>query len=91
MSDLRDVTIDELFSWREDLGVKARAILGNRACVNQITYDQIKARCDRVEQPRGMWDSFRRITDLEINVNESVPNGVVRPRKFVHREDEKTV
>lgn len=85
MSDLRDVTVDEMLLWREDIGVLARSLLGNRGCVNQKTYDEIKSRCDRVEQMKHWTDSFRHITELEISVHESVPYGVIRPRRLMKK------
>jgi hypothetical protein len=83
MTDFRDIAIDELFSWRENLGFNSRTLLGNRGYVNQKTYDEIKRRCDHVEQVKSWLDTFRHFTELEINVNESVPDGMIRPRKLV--------
>lgn len=82
MITLRDVTVDEMFSWRENLGANSRTLLGNRAYVNQKTYETIKSRCDRVEQVKSWMDSFR-FTDLEIGIDDSIPDGVIRPRKLM--------
>ena len=83
MTDLRDVTVDELFSWRESFGCDSHTLLGGRGYVNQKTYDEIKKRCDRVEQVAEWMATSKRFTDLEINVNEAVPDGLIRPRKMM--------
>ncbi len=80
-SFFRDISIDELFSWRENLAYNSRTLLGNRGHANQRTYDEIKRRCDRVEVVTDWMKAFS-LPCFEINVDDSVPDGVIRPRKL---------
>jgi len=83
MTDLRDVTVDELFSWRQNTGYQALTLLDNRGCANQKTYDEIKSRCGRVEVVKDWVTYYKHFHEFEISVDESVPDGVIRPRKLV--------
>ena len=48
---MRDVTIDEVFTWREEFGVKAKEAFGGwRVDVSPQTYSDLKQRCDRLER-----------------------------------------
>lgn len=50
-SGLRDVSIDEVFTWREEFGQKAREAFGGPNCdVSPRTYSDLKSRCDRLER-----------------------------------------
>jgi len=80
---LRDITIDELFSWRENFGYNSRTILGNHAYCSTETYEAIKGRCDRVEQTKLVAGVAIPLTDLQISVDESVPLGIIRPGKLL--------
>jgi hypothetical protein len=82
MSDLRDISIDELFSWRENTSVNARMYLGSRGVCNQSTYDEIKHRCGRVEIVTDWMKTFS-LSNFEITVDESVPGDIIRPRKLI--------
>ena len=48
---MRDVTIDEVFTWREEFGVKAKeAFESQYVDVSPQTYSDLKQRCDRLER-----------------------------------------
>ena len=48
---MRDVTIDEVFTWREEFGLKAKEAFGGwRVDVSPQTYSDLKQRCDRLER-----------------------------------------
>lgn len=80
---MRDVTVDEIFTWREEFGLKAKEAFGSHNCyANNKTYADIKSRCDAIEQRNEVW----RIPFIEmppmngviISIDDSVPDGILR-------------
>jgi hypothetical protein len=48
---IRDVLIDEIFTWREEFGQKAKEAFGGHSVdVSPRTYGDIKRRCDALER-----------------------------------------
>ena len=46
---MRDVSVDEVFTWREDFGAKAKEAFGGwHVDVSPQTFSDLKDRCDRV-------------------------------------------
>lgn len=86
MSELRDVTVDEVFTWRDDsdgtFALKAKDAFGsNHAYANNRTYAEIKERCDAIELRR---EDYRApfdvlpINSFHIHIEDSVPDGILR-------------
>lgn len=82
---IRDVSIDEVFTWKEDLIPKAREAFGGLKCdVSPQTYSDLKVRCDKLD--RGADPFFEHVRNL-VSVNGitihmvkqgEVPDGVLR-------------
>lgn len=76
------VSIDELFSWREEIGQKAREHFGPRrmAHVSAGGYEEMKRRCDEVRQA-SMLDVLlpMRPYCLNVHIASDVPDGVLLP------------
>ena len=52
---MRQVTIDELFTWGEDFGLKARSAFGGHHCdCSSQTYADLKLKCDAVERKEDL-------------------------------------
>lgn len=82
---MRDVTVDELFTWKEEFGLKAKEAFGSHRCyVNTATYSDIKQRCDVIEGQHEVWRlpfvDMPPWNGVTIEVDDSVPDGVLRGR-----------
>jgi hypothetical protein len=84
---VRDVTIDEVFTWREEFGIKAKEAFGGwQVDVSPQTYSDLKDRCDQLDREADPF--FEHIPSLSpvplngINVHMvkigEVPDGVLR-------------
>ena len=74
-----DVTIDEVFMWREEMGRMGLECFGKRgALANSRTYEELNKRCDKVEVvTQHMF--FDRFNSFTVNIDDSVPDGILRP------------
>jgi hypothetical protein len=82
----RDVPIDEVFTWREEFGLKAKEAFGGwRVDCSPQTYCDLKQRCDRLD--RELDPFFERVPRPEVPMNGitvhmvrvgEVPDGVLR-------------
>lgn len=84
----RDVLLDEVFTWREDFGRKAKEAFGGPNCdVSPQTYSDLKLRCDKLD--RELDPFFEHVRSLQsspppgaITVHMvkqgDVPDGVLR-------------
>lgn len=44
---MRDVTVDEIFEWKDEFGFKAKETFGSHCCdASPKTFSDMKARCD---------------------------------------------
>jgi hypothetical protein len=79
---MRDVSINEVFTWRDEFGLKAKEAFGGwRVDVSPQTYSELKQRCDR------WFDSQNTLSLMPVPLNEitvhmvktgEVPDGVLR-------------
>ena len=86
---MRDVPIDEVFTWKEEFVVKAREAFGCQDVdVSPSTYADLKQRCDKIEREIDPFFEncrsllpyslpFNGITIHVVKVGE-VPDGVLR-------------
>lgn len=79
---LMDVTVDEVFSWRERTGFMGREHFGRRgAHANSKTYEELKRRCDAVEKPS--WPGYSSLgvylNSFNVHIDEEVPDGILKP------------
>ena len=75
---MRDVTVEELFTWKDELARKAKEAFGSHhAYVNKKTYDEIRDRCElRIPcQTVVFWQGSN---SCHIHVDDSVPDGILR-------------
>ena len=86
---MRDVTIDELFSWRDGpdgtFAFKAKqAFNGHHCFCSMKTFSEIKERCDVIERNAEAWlnpfVTLPPINEVNIHVDDTVPNGIIRGR-----------
>lgn len=84
---MRDVTIDEVFTWREEFGLKAKEAFGGwRVDVSPQTYLDLKQRCDRLEREADpFFENVRSLMPVPLNGIQvhmvkagEVPDGVLR-------------
>ena len=82
---MRDVTIDEVFTWHEEFGQKAREAFGGSYCdVNPQTYSELKQRCDRLERAADPF--FERLSPpvplngvhIHCVTDRMIPDGILR-------------
>jgi len=83
---MRDVSIDEMFTWKDEFGLKAKEAFGSHRCyVNMATYSDIKQRCDVIERYNELWRlplaELAPWNGVTIEVDDSVPDGVMRGRQ----------
>ena len=83
---MRDVSVDEMFTWKEEFGLKAKEDFGSHLCyVNMATYSDIKERCDVIEKRNEVWrnplSEMPPWNGVTIEVDDSVPDGVLRGRQ----------
>lgn len=79
---MRQVSLDELFTWREGFGLKAKEAFGGHYCdVSPQTYADLKLKCDVEEtktnmffDPLALWPPRNGIS---IHIRDGVPEGVV--------------
>ena len=79
---MRQVTVDELFAWREDFGLKAREAFGGHHCdVSPQTYADLKIKCDVVERKNDPFFDLVRpsvpFNGISVHIRDGVPDGVV--------------
>jgi hypothetical protein len=82
----RMVSIDEFFTWREDLGWKAKEAFGGWECdVSPRTFADLKVRSDVIEREADPF--FERtgcpkpvpLNGIRVHVGSSVPDGFLAP------------
>ena len=74
----RDVTLDEVFTWREDFLNKAREAFGGLvADASPLTYGDLKSRCDKID--RGLDPFFEDIRSLAAPFNPGLQIHMVKP------------
>ena len=82
MRNMRDVTIDELFSWKDSLGWNAKEFLGSKAAVSEWTFAEMKNRADvdvsRLEQYRNP-ERPTSLNRIDVVVVNGIPDGILRP------------
>lgn len=72
---MRDVPIDEMFTWREEFGAKAKEAFGGwRVDVSPQTYSELKQRCDRLE--RGVDPFFEHPRSIYLGLSPVPLNGI---------------
>jgi len=84
----RDVPIDEVFTWREEFGLKAKEAFGGwRVDCSPQTYGELRDRCDRLDRELDPFFERAEIPRPEVPLNEivvhmvkagEVPDGVLR-------------
>jgi hypothetical protein len=84
---MRDVSIEEVFTWRDEFGVKAKEAFGGwRVDVSPQTYSDLKQRCDRLDREADpFFEHIRSLTPVPLNgitvhmvKTGEVPDGVFR-------------
>jgi hypothetical protein len=84
---MRDVSIEEVFTWREEFGVKAKEAFGGwRVDVSPQTYSELKQRCDRLDREADpFFEHIRSLMPVPLNgitvhvvKTGDVPDGVLR-------------
>lgn len=79
---MRDVTIDELFSWKDEFSKNAAELLGRAADVNPMTYLELKGRCEEVVRRESIWarplEENPPLNSLIVHVVTSIPDGILR-------------
>ena len=83
---MRDVTIDELFTWKDDaegsFALKAaKAFGGHNAYVNHKTYGDIRERCDVIERTSNRYlfePPIPQIDSFYVRIDDSIPDGILR-------------
>ena len=84
---IRDVGIDEVFTWREEFGIKAKEAFGGwKVDVSPQTYSDLKQRCDRLDREVDpFFECIRSLTPVPLNrivvhmvKPGEVPDGVLR-------------
>lgn len=86
---MRDVSIDEVFTWREEFSVKAKEAFGGwRVDVSPQTYGELKRRCDQLEREVDpFFEHARNLLPEQIPLNGirihmvkpgEVPDGMLR-------------
>lgn len=80
---MRNVPIDEVFTWQEDFGLKAKEAFGNHACdASPATMSVIRERCDKIERDNEayrFWPMPAPLNGVVIHEVEGIPDGVVAP------------
>jgi hypothetical protein len=74
-----DVTVDEVFMWRDHTGYMAKEVFGSHYVhVNAKTYEEIKARCvlQKADPNSLLAVPFN---GFSIHIAEDVPDGILRP------------
>ncbi len=87
VSGIRDVPLDEVFTWREEFGQRAKEAFGGwKVDCSPATYADLKDRCERLDREADPF--FEHVRDLQpvpwngvtvhmVRVGE-VPDGVLR-------------
>lgn len=83
---MRDVSIDEVFTWRDEFGAKAKEAFGGWfADVSPQTYSDLKQRCDRMDMEADpFFEHIRSLMPVPLNgitvhmvKTGEVPDGVL--------------
>ena len=86
---MTDVTVDELFTWRDGpdgtFALKAAKAFGGHHCFCSMkTFSEIKERCDVIERQTQAWMNpvvmAPLLNSVNIHVDDTVPNGIIRGR-----------
>ena len=87
----RDATIDEVFTWREDFGRKAKEVFGgHRVDVSPLTLFSLRLRCDKIEResdPFFAYISGPPFNGIHVHVVSYVPDGIIRPCECRERHE----
>jgi hypothetical protein len=97
---MRDVPIDEVFTWKEEFGSKAKEAFGSdQVDVSPRTYSDLKQRCDMIEREIDpFFEHCRSLLPYEAPLNGimihmvrvgEVPDGVLRACQCIRDSNEK--
>jgi hypothetical protein len=79
---MRDVSIDEVFTWGEDFGYKAKEAFGSHHCeCSPNTFRDLKLRCDEVERRENPFFEPRPVPFNGVQVHvvySGIPDGILR-------------
>ena len=78
---MREITVDDLFEWGDDLALKAKQTFGTHAlAVSNRTFLIIRERCFMREVEAASYLSPPRshINSVTISVVDGVPDGIIR-------------
>ena len=85
---MRDVSIDEVFKWKEDFGAKAKdAFGGRRVYVSPQTFSDLKSRCEKLDRELDPFFERGNLSSAPVPLNGirvymvrvgEVPDGILR-------------
>lgn len=82
---MRDVTIEEVFTWREEFGLKAKEAFGAHHCdASPETCKQLRARCDKIiegtvaVQPYLSPPLVPPLNGMMVHAVDGIPDGILR-------------
>ncbi len=78
---MREITIDKLFSWGDELARKAKETFGtHHLAMSHQTCADIKERCFNLEVVAGLYDSppHQHINSVHVHIVDGMPDGIVR-------------
>jgi hypothetical protein len=89
----RDVPLDEVFTWREDFGRKAKEAFGTHTVdCSPLTYGDLKAKCDKVNREADPFFENVFLPPVPLNgitvhmvKQGDVPDGVLRACRCAER------
>jgi len=75
---MRDVPLDEVFTWKEDFLDKAWEAFGSLVVdVSPLTYGDLKSRCDKID--RELDPFFENIRSLAVPLSKGLMIHMVKP------------
>ena len=75
---MRDVPLDEVFTWKEDFLDKAWEAFGSLVVdVSRLTYGDLKSRCDKID--RELDPFFENIRSLAVPLSKGLMIHMVKP------------
>lgn len=89
-TETRNVSIDEVFTWRGDLGSKAKEAFGGDWCdVSPQTFSDIKERCERIDRENSVYRNFdmspEPMNGIYLHMVYGLPDGVLIPCDCANR------
>jgi hypothetical protein len=76
-----DATVDEVFSWGDDMGRKAKDRFGcHFVSVSMTTFSEIKERCARIDSDNEAhrFPDSKPLNSISITVRDGIPDGIMR-------------